>query len=114
MTHVEFDPDAINWGAYLDNQEGRGRYFEGTRYQRGYGILQNIGKFLLPVVKNLAVSAGEEGIAAGTRVLKDLSEGKNFADSLKEQTTAGLKTLGRKVHQCGKGKRRPRDQLSVL
>ena len=70
---------------------------------RGYGFLGSIGKFLLPIAKNLASSVGAEGVEAGTRVLKDISEGKTFTDALKEHGQQGIKNLAEKMKQCGKG-----------
>ena len=70
---------------------------------RGYGFLGSIGKFLLPIAKNLASSVGAEGVEAGTRVLKDVSEGKTFTDALKEHGQQGIKNLAEKMKQCGKG-----------
>lgn len=69
---------------------------------RGYGVLGSIGRFLLPIAKNLASSVGTEGVEAGTRILKDVSEGKNLSESLKEHLMKGIKNLGEKMKQCGK------------
>ena len=71
---------------------------------RGYGVLGNIGKFLLPIAKNLASSISEEGITAGTRILKDVNEGKSITYALKEHSKKGLENLAGKIQQCGKGK----------
>ena len=107
MPHVSIDIDSINWDSFLNNQEGgqmNDRYFVGQRYMRGYGVLGNIGKFLLPIAKNLASSLGDEGVAAGTRIMKDISEGKDFSQALKEHSKKGLENLGEKIKQCEKGK----------
>ena len=103
MPHVPIDIDSINWDQYINVQEGGARYFQGQRYMRGYGILGNIGKFLLPIAKNLATSVGSEGIEAGSKVLKDVTEGKNLTEALKEHSKKGLENLGEKLKQCGKG-----------
>jgi hypothetical protein len=106
-THVPIDIDSINWDHYIGSQEGGSKidnkYFIGQKYMRGYGILGNIGKFLLPIAKNLATSIGSEGVEAGTRVLKDVTEGKDFTDALKEHSKRGLENLADKMKQCGKG-----------
>ena len=119
MTHVFFDPDNIDWSSFLAVQEGRGKYFVGTRYQRGYGILQNIARFLLPIAKNVASVAGQEGISAGTKILGDISQGRNIKESLMEHGKSGLENLATKMQQCGKGKqvkrrRRYIDQLTYV
>lgn len=105
MTHVPVDIDSINWDQYINVQEGGAKYFQGQRYMRGYGILGNIGKFLLPIAKNLATSVGSEGIEAGSKVLKDVTEGKNLTDALKEHSKKGLENLAEKIKQCGKGQK---------
>ncbi|KAL3123199.1 hypothetical protein niasHT_006529 [Heterodera trifolii] len=90
----------------VPEQAGRGeqQYFVGTRYQRGGGLLQNVARFLMPVASNLLSSASKEGIAAGTRVLGDLSQGKALKESLETHAKQGLENLAGKLQQCGKGK----------
>lgn len=86
MTHVFFDPDSIDWGNFLTSQQsGRGerQYFVGSKYQRGFGFLGNVVRFLTPIAKNIATAAGTEGIAAGQRVLEDISQGKRFTGRIK-------------------------------
>ncbi|KAL3077364.1 hypothetical protein niasHT_031017 [Heterodera trifolii] len=88
----------------VPEQAGRGeqQYFVGTRYQRGGGLLQNVARFLMPVASNLLSSASKEGIAAGTRVLGDLSQGKALKESLETHAKQGLENLAGKLQQCGK------------
>lgn len=122
MTHVFFDPDNVDWSSFLTMQEGRGKYFVGTRYQRGYGLLQNIARFLLPVAKNVLTSAGQEGLAVGSKVLGDIAQGKNIKESLSEHSKQSIENLATKLKQCGKGKSRIKpmrkkryvDQLSFV
>ena len=117
MTHVPIDIDAISWNHYFnsDPQVGGGlNWFVGQRYQRGYGVLGSIGRFLLPIAKNIASSVGSEGVEAGTRVLKDISEGRNLGESLKEHSLKGVKNLGEKVKQCGKGRKRKKKTKAVV
>ncbi|KAL3078555.1 hypothetical protein niasHT_034030 [Heterodera trifolii] len=110
MTHVVFNPDNVNWSAFLalqQQQEGCGelQYFVGNKFQRGGGLLQNISRFLMPVATNLLKSASKEGISAGTRMLDDLAQGKAFKESLKTQAKQGFENLAEKLNQCGKGGR---------
>ncbi|KAL3105589.1 hypothetical protein niasHT_021692 [Heterodera trifolii] len=110
MTHVVFNPDNVNWSAFLalqQQQEGSGelQYFVGNKFQRGGGLLQNISRFLMPVATNLLKSASKEGISAGTRMLDDLAQGKAFKESLKTQAKQGFENLAEKLNQCGKGER---------
>ncbi|KAL3106778.1 hypothetical protein niasHT_014298 [Heterodera trifolii] len=110
MTHVVFNPDNVNWSAFLvlqQQQEGSGelQYFVGNKFQRGGGLLQNISRFLMPVATKLLKSASKEGISAGTRMLDDLAQGKAFKESLKTQAKQGFENLAEKLNQCGKGER---------
>jgi hypothetical protein len=104
MSPVPFDIETINWDQFINTQDGGQRYFVGQRYMRGYGVLGSIGKFLLPIAKNLASTLGSEGVEAGQRILKDVTEGKNFGEALKEHSKKGLENISEKVKQCGKGK----------
>ncbi|KAL3100287.1 hypothetical protein niasHT_020889 [Heterodera trifolii] len=94
----------VNVSGTASQQAGRGeqQYFVGTRYQRGGGLLQNVARFLMPVASNLLSSASKEGIAAGTRVLGDLSQGKALKESLETHAKQGFENLAGKLHQCGK------------
>ena len=107
MTHVYFDPEAVDWSSFLSNQVGSGQrqYFVGSKYQRGFGFLGNVVRFLTPIAKNIASSAGEEGLAAGQRVLSDIAQGRDLKDALREHSKQGLENLSNKLQQCGKGKR---------
>jgi hypothetical protein len=74
----------------------------GTKYQRGYGVIQNIGKFLLPIAKNIANMGVGEAMSAGSNVLRDVAEGKNLPESALEHVKTGISNIGRKMQQCGK------------
>jgi hypothetical protein len=111
MTHVFIDPNNLNWLGLVAAQEGRGpalasqqqRYFQGIRYQRGTGVLGAIGRFLMPIAKNIVSTIGEEGLAAGTKALSDISQGKNVKEALMEHSKEGLANIAGKFQQCGKG-----------
>jgi histone H3/H4 len=109
MTHVFVDPDSVNWSGFLNTSDQTGggsggpAYFAGTKYMRGFGVFHNIARFLTPIAKNLAYAAGSEGVQAGQRLLKDVTEGKNFSESMKEHAAKGISNLGEKLRQCGKG-----------
>jgi hypothetical protein len=113
MTHIPIDLDTINWDPFLSAQEGGGsvdgtRYFTGTRYQRGFGILGTVGRFLLPMVRNIATSAGTEAVNVGQKMLEDVSQGQSIKEALKTHGTQSLQNMAEKLKQCGKGKRRGR------
>jgi hypothetical protein len=105
MAYAPIDVEAINWDQFLNVQEGgqMDRYFVGQRYMRGYGVLGSIGKFLLPIAKNLASTVGSEGLEAGKNLLKDVTEGKDFSEALKEHSKKGFENVTSKMKQCGKG-----------
>jgi hypothetical protein len=125
MTHVIFDQDSIDWSQYLSRQQvgqgmvmsGRGdsedvnkQIFRGTRYVRGYGsikgVLGSIGRFLLPIASNIAGTAKEEAQQSLGRLGADIVQGKPLLGSIKQQTQEGLSNIGKKLQQCGKGKRK--------
>lgn len=124
MTHVQIDPDAFNWNAFIAAQEQYGmgvalppsRFFAGTKYQRGNGILGSIARFITPIAKNILTSAGQEGLAAGARVLGDVQQGRSLKEAFKQHAMEGMQNVGAKLAQCGKGKdvkrRRKRKKLS--
>lgn len=115
MSHVNFDVDAIDWSSFINKQEGNGenKFFIGTKYQRGFGVLSSAGRFLLPIIKNLAASAATEGITAAPKILKDLAEGKNLKETLVEHGSEGLANLGERIKQCGKGRRKKAKAIKV-
>ena len=119
MTHVAFDSDKIGWGDYLRQQQiGEGKilagreeiqpdYFEGTRYMRGYGIrdaLSSVGRFLLPIASNIMESAKGEATQTLGRIGADVVQGKPILETVREQGKTGLKNVGTKMQQCGKGR----------
>lgn len=115
MTHVFLDPEAVDWTLFLQQQQtggGAGHYFKGEKYMRGFGgtyrsILRSIGNIVEPVAKNLALSAGAEGINAGAEILRNVGSGeKTFSEALKEQGTKSAKRLGDRLQQCGQGRSR--------
>ncbi|KAI3408665.1 hypothetical protein GPALN_007721 [Globodera pallida] len=102
---IEIQTAFVNWSQFLSSsQEGRGelQYFVGTKYQRGGGLIQKVARFLMPVASNLLTSASKEGIAAGTRVLGDLAQGKALKESLQTHAKQGFENLAEKLEQCGK------------
>jgi hypothetical protein len=119
MTHIPIDLDTINWGPFLAAQEGGGtvdgtRYFTGTRYQRGFGILGTVGRFLLPIVRNIATTAGQEAVNVGQKMLEDVSQGQSVREALKTHGTQSLQNMAEKLKQCGKGKRQRRKQIKTF
>ena len=114
MTHAYFDPDSVDWSSFLAMQKGRGKYFIGQKYQRGFGVFSNVAKFLLPIAKNILTSAGQEGISAGTKILGDIGQGKDIKQTLAEHSKQGLQNLASKLQQCGKGKKRKAKSSKTL
>jgi hypothetical protein len=132
MTHVAFNSDIINWSNYIRQQqigEGLGaghvmnsrddldnKYFEGMRYMRGYGIkdaLTSVGRFLLPIASNLMETAKGEAQQALGNVTNDWVQGKPLLESVKEQGKKGLKNIGQKVQQCGKGRKKRNKNIYI-
>lgn len=93
--HTPFDPEHVDWTAFLDHSEdqtGAGyatfvqqfggggggtvgyTYFEGIPYQRGAGIggvFRSIFRALLPLGKQAVGAVGREGLATAARVLQN-------------------------------------------
>ena len=120
MTHVSLDIDKIDWEPFLSAQDGGGRllednrYFQGTRYQRGFGVLGAVGRFLMPIVKNIATTAGNEAVNVGKNILEDVSQGRSVSEALKQHGSEGLQKVGKKLQQCGKGKRKRKEKQNVI
>lgn len=115
--HVEFDPSNVEWFHWLEPmdsshlsassssssshsplivQYGGYNVFRGSPYQRGTGIgsvLRHLYRFLLPVGKEIAGAIGQEGLAAGNRVLSKVLEGNDLKHSLVSEGKSGLKNL---------------------
>jgi len=75
--------------------------------------LQNVARFLMPVAHNLISSASKEGIAAGSRVLEDLTQGKPLKESLQAHAKQGFENLATKLQQCGKGAKKSKRRSKV-
>uniref|UniRef100_A0A1I8BJI2 Uncharacterized protein n=1 Tax=Meloidogyne hapla TaxID=6305 RepID=A0A1I8BJI2_MELHA len=122
MTHIPVDLDKIDWDPFLASQDGGARtdmpegsrYFQGTRYQRGFGLFGTVGRFLMPIVKNLATSAGQEAVNAGKNILEDVSQGRSVSEALKQHGSEGLQKVGKKLQQCGKGKRKRKPKQKLI
>jgi len=119
MTHVPVDLDKIDWEPFLAAQDGGSRliegsrYFQGTNYQRGFGLLGSVGRFLMPIVKNLATSAGQEAVNVGKNILEDVSQGRSVSEAMKQHGSEGLQKVGKKLQQCGKGKRKRKQNIVI-
>ena len=137
-THVFFDQDSMNIGHYLgnnsnnnnDQQIGHGgdpeeTFFRGTKWQRGMGGgirgagafrsgLASIGRFLMPIVSNIGESARSEAASALSKVASDVTEGKSIKEALKTQGTTALESMGERLQQCGRGKKRKGKRKKVL
>lgn len=113
MVHVVFDANSISIEDVLEGQSGGSLIYEGYPYQRGYGVqrgtgfLRNLLRFLMPSVKSVGRALAKEGLSTGSRILGDLSEGKNFKESVIDEGRQGVKNLVDKAHRkmSGSGKR---------
>ena len=83
------------------------KVFRGMRYVRGYGAVQNIlgsiGRFLLPIAKNVAQSAQQEAVGALGGVATDLASGRAVGETIKDRGSTAVRTLGTRLQQCGRG-----------
>jgi hypothetical protein len=148
MVHVRIDVNATGrmYGSH-SGQTGSGMpngspFFEGVRFQRGFGYRRQNGRglignvftrawrYLIPLFKKAAPALKElakegvqtlakEGAAAGSKILDDVSKGRSVDDAVKTQATEALRTLahkaGRRLQQTGGAKKRKkRRSLSHL
>nr|CAD2191934.1 unnamed protein product [Meloidogyne enterolobii] len=67
----------------------------------------------MPIVKNLATSAGQEAVNVGKNILEDVSQGRSVSDALKQHGSEGLQKVGKKLQQCGKGKRKRKQNIII-
>lgn len=124
MTHVFFDPNTVNWISYFKNpQVGSGivepKVFRGMRYVRGYGSVKNmlgsLGRFLMPIASNIMESAKREAVSTLGNISQDIAEGRRpIGETLMEQGTSGLRRIGEKMQQCGKGKKKNKRRVDYL
>lgn len=134
MVHVVYDVNAA--GHFFNVQSGGGDspFFEGVRFQRGYGrqhgngvlgvfrralrYLKPIAQRILPLAKeyitpmaNEAMKAiADEGLDAGQKILAGIAQGGDSKDAVVTEGTKALKNLvkraGVSLQQKGKGKKR--------
>jgi len=83
------------------------------RYIQGSGLLSsfaNLSKFLLPAIKRYVLPAAGN-FASG--VVKDVSAGRNFKESIKQHGKKNLKEMGSKI-LSGRGLKRKRGSVSSV
>jgi hypothetical protein len=142
MVHVRFDPTGIRLDGHFQVGGGHPEYFQGlTPYQRGHGffvgiprqrgaglgdvfrrfwrILKPIAKSLGPVLSSAGKAVGEEGLAAGARVLNDVVQGGDLKQSVLNEGKEGVRNLlGRAerklVPQRGGGRKRGRKSFNKI
>ena len=89
----------------------RPMYFAGVRRQRGAGIggiFGTLARRLLPFAKKYILPYALEAVK---NIATDLSEGKNFKESLKENAVSALKSAGNQIiNQSGSGMRRGKNK----
>lgn len=111
-------------------QKGRGAYFSGKLFQRGYGgqrgrgigrILGSIFKRALPFLSSASKNLGRAALKTGANVLTDVSEGADFGNSIRnriKETSGSLKraatnqVINALNNQTGSGNRRNKRKRS--
>lgn len=67
-------------------QSGKGLpYFEGSRYQKGYGLgslLAGAFKAAVPLLKTTGKTLGKQAIQTGINIAKDVAKGRNLKSSV--------------------------------
>ena len=134
MVHVIYDVTApVHFFALPQTgsgavQVGEGPYFEGLRFQRGYGrpmsgrgVLGVLSKFwrvlkpfakkhIAPIATEAMHALTEEGIGAGKKILQNIESGANPKEAIVTEGTTALRNLvkraGTRMTQAGSGRRR--------
>lgn len=95
-------------------QYGQGLHgFQGTRIQSGRGLGSVFGGLFrraLPMLKSTARQGVQEVIRSGMDIFKDVSQGKNLKQALrqrgKEATKRVINNVGKSLSQAGAGRKR--------
>ena len=87
---VPYIPDRSVYKLHYNSAGGGLPVFRGV-YQDGSGLLSNIFRSALPILK----SAGKTLLKSGARALTDVVEGKDIKTAIKHRGVEGLKTVGR-------------------
>lgn len=114
MVRVPFDPHSIKFDEFFKNYKemvGKGYYFQGLPYQRGYGglhftrqfggnmggALKFVARMLLPILKeaglNVGKEFGKEALSTGTRILGSLLTGERAKEAFKHEAKEGAERL---------------------
>lgn len=75
---------------------GRLPVFRGA-YQDGSGLLGDLFRSAIPLLKSTALSAGKTLFSSGAKVLSDIARGKDVKSSVARRGMEGLKEVGRDV-----------------
>lgn len=97
----------MDFKSYYLNQAGNGLpYFQGSPYQRGYGlggIFRNIFKWVMPIVREhafpIAKSVGKELFRTATNVAQDTLNGNDPKESVKHRLKESIRNISEKIHQ---------------
>jgi hypothetical protein len=92
---------------YYLQQAGNGLpYYQGSPYQRGYGlggVFRNIFKWIMPIVKEhalpVAKSVGKELLRTATNVAQDTLSGEDLKHSAKKRLKESFKNISENLHQ---------------
>ena len=102
--------DSQAYQNYYFNQFGHGLpYFNGARYQQGYGlenIFSSIAKTVLPLVKSGSKAIGKQVLPSGVGFASDVFSGKNA----KQAAIDRAKAAGSNLLKAAARKRKARPQ----
>ena len=94
-THNPYIDYYVNQALGNQTQIGRGEFYKGLPWQKGYGIGEFLGSFarrFVPLLKPLVKSAGIKMLPAGTSAVNDIIDGKPVGDAVE----SSLMNLNRK------------------
>lgn len=89
------DPhDCVDY--YCNQQGGKGSYFASNYpIQRGYGLFSNLKRYAMPIMIKAGKYFGKHLLTTGRNVLEDMSRGKSFRESSREQ----FRQAGKEIQQ---------------
>lgn len=91
-------------------QKGNGQFFQGVRYQRGYGIgyprqrgaglgslLKSVWHIVSPWAKSIGQTLTKEGLSSGARILENIAQGADAKEAIITEGKRSLRGLAQKA-----------------
>ena len=118
MVHCLFDVNSVKLDNFSQSGQGFSHFYGLSPYQRGGSyfrqrgaglgnIFKNVFRILRPALSKLGKNLGSETLATGSRILGNLSEGHNLAETIVKEGKAGVSNFVKNYKkQSGNGRKR--------